>query len=150
MGEARTNWKVRITVALITGLSVIVAAAIPGVIPHVLRWLDGDHPNKYVNGVVSDALTRAPMPGVVVRLETNEGKLLTQDTTDHDGKFNLPIQGDMEVMEFSHRQTVTRLTSKNYQRKRRAMTYNSRAKGLVAGFQTASHWTAQLESLLAN
>jgi hypothetical protein len=98
MGEARTNWKVPITVALITGLSVIVAAAIPGVIPHMLRWLAGDHPNKYVNGVVSDALTKAPMPGVVVRLESNEGKLLTQDTTDHDGKFNLPIQGDVEVI----------------------------------------------------
>jgi hypothetical protein len=36
------------------------------------------------------------MPGVVVKLQTNEGKLLTQDTTDHDGKFSLPIQSDLD------------------------------------------------------
>jgi hypothetical protein len=36
------------------------------------------------------------MPGIVVQLETNEGRLLTQDTTDHDGKYNLQIPEDAD------------------------------------------------------
>jgi hypothetical protein len=36
------------------------------------------------------------MSGVVVQLDTNEGKLLTQDTTDRDGKFNLAIPEDAD------------------------------------------------------
>jgi len=33
------------------------------------------------------------MSGVLVQLETNNGMLLTQDTTDRDGKFNLSLNG---------------------------------------------------------
>lgn len=90
-----TNQKVTLSVALIGALGSILGATIPGVIPPLYNWIHDNRSKKYVNGVVADAVTKAPMPGVVVKLETNEGRLLTQDTTDHDGKFNLPISDDI-------------------------------------------------------
>ena len=86
-----TTHKVALSVALIGAFGSILGATIPGLIPPIYDLIHDNRPKRYVNGVVTDAVTRAPMPGVVVKLETNEGRLLTQDTTDHDGKFNLPI-----------------------------------------------------------
>jgi hypothetical protein len=82
-----TNW-VAIVVAIIGFLGLVV--------PPLYNLIHDGHSKKYINGTVSDAVTKAPMPGVVVRLETREGKLLTQDTTDHDGKFNLAISDGVE------------------------------------------------------
>jgi hypothetical protein len=91
MAPLTTNQKVTIWGAVIVALGSIVGSTIPGVIPPLYNWIHDGHSKKYINGAVSDALAKTPMPGVVVQLETNEGKLLTQDTTDRDGKFNLSI-----------------------------------------------------------
>jgi hypothetical protein len=46
---------------------------------------------KYVSGIVADFRTKAPLGGVVVRMESADSKLLNQDTTDNDGRFSLAI-----------------------------------------------------------
>lgn len=87
MTPLTTNNKVAILVAVIGALALVIAALIPGVIP----WIRDGHSKKYISGVVSDSGSKAPMAGVVVQLQTNEGQLVTQDTTDRDGKFNLVL-----------------------------------------------------------
>lgn len=91
MRQLTTSQKVTLLAAVIVALGSVVGSTIPGVIPPLYNLIHDGHSKKYINGTVSDAVTKAPMPGVVVQLETNEGKLLTQDTTDRDGKFNLAI-----------------------------------------------------------
>jgi hypothetical protein len=91
MAPLTTNQKVNICAAVIVALGAVVSTTVPGVMPTLYNWIHGGRPKKSVNGSVSDALTKSPMPGIVVQLETNEGRLLTQDTTDRDGKFNLAI-----------------------------------------------------------
>jgi len=78
--------KIPIWVAIIGAMGVIVAALIAAGALHL-----HPHPKEHINGVASDALNQTPLPGIVVRLETNEGQLLTQDTTDRDGEFSLAI-----------------------------------------------------------
>jgi hypothetical protein len=87
MSPLTTNNKVTIWVAIIGAIAVLIAAIIPGVIP----WIRGGGSKKYISGAVSVSGSKAPMRGVVVQLQTNEGQLLTQDTTDRDGKFNVAI-----------------------------------------------------------
>jgi Carboxypeptidase regulatory-like domain len=90
--EALTkNQKVTIWAAVIVAVGSVVGATIPGVVPPLYNWAHDDRSKEHINGTVSDAVTKAPIPGIVVQLETNEGRLLTQDTTDRDGKFNLVI-----------------------------------------------------------
>jgi hypothetical protein len=91
MAPLTTNQKVTIWAAVIVAIGSVLGSTIPGLIPPLYDWIHGGHLKRYINGTVSDAVTKTPMPGVVVQLETNEGKLLTQDTTDRDGKFNLAI-----------------------------------------------------------
>ena len=98
MSPLTRNEKVTIWAAVIVALGTVVSTTIPGVVPPLYNWIHDGHPKKGVNGTVSDALTKSPMPGVVVQLETNEGKLLTQDTTDRDGKFNLAIPDGVDAV----------------------------------------------------
>lgn len=98
MGPFTTNQKVTIWAAVIVALGSVVGSTIPGVIPPLYNWIHNGHSKKYVSGAVSDAVTKAPMTGVVVQLETNEGRLLTQDTADRDGKFNLAIPDDVDTV----------------------------------------------------
>src|ERR1700684_1752922 len=94
MSPLSTNQKVTLWVALIGALGSILGATIPGVIPPLYNLIHENRSKKSINGTVVDAVTKEPMPRVVVRLEANEGRLLAQDTTDHDGKFNLAISED--------------------------------------------------------
>jgi len=96
MGPLTRNEKITIWAAVIVALGSVLGATIPGVIPPLYNWIHDSHSKKYINGNVSDAVTKAPMRGVVVQLETTEGKLLTQDTTDGDGRFNLAISEDLD------------------------------------------------------
>jgi hypothetical protein len=96
MGPLTRNEKITIWAAVIVALGSVLGATIPGVIPPLYNWIHDGRSKKYINGAVSDAVTKAPMPGVVVQLETNEGKLLTQDTTDRDGRFKLEISEDLD------------------------------------------------------
>ena len=98
MRQLTTNQKVTLLAAVIVALGSVVGSTIPGVIPPLYNLLHGGHSKKHINGTVSDAVTKAPMSGAVVQLETNEGKLLTQDTADRDGKFNLAIPEDVDVV----------------------------------------------------
>jgi hypothetical protein len=97
MSPLQTKHKVAIWVAVISAIGLVMAALVPGVIP---RIRDG-RSEKYINGTVSDAVTKASMSGVVVQLQTNEGKLLSQDTTDRDGKFNLAVSDDVVAIRLS-------------------------------------------------
>jgi hypothetical protein len=87
MSPLTTSNKVAIWVAVIGAVGLAIAALIPGVIP----WISDGRSKKYISGAVFDAGSKAPMSGVVIRLQTNEGKQLAQDTSDRDGNFSLAI-----------------------------------------------------------
>jgi len=78
------HW-VALAVALLTLVGILIEK-------DVIHWRS--HPQKYISGVVSDSVTRLPVPGVVVQLQTNAGKQLGQDATDGEGKFSVAILGD--------------------------------------------------------
>ncbi|HWY21093.1 MAG TPA: carboxypeptidase-like regulatory domain-containing protein [Candidatus Acidoferrum sp.] len=94
MSPLRTEHKVTIGAAVIGAVAVVIAALIQGVIP----WIHDSRPKRYVNGIVTDAVTKTPIPGVIVHLQTNEGKALSQDTSDRDGKFNLATPEGLVAM----------------------------------------------------
>jgi hypothetical protein len=96
MAPLTTNQKVTIWAAVIVAVGSVLGSTIPGLIPPLYNWIHDGHSKRYINGTVSDALTKTPMPEVVVQLETNEGKLLTQDTTDGAGKFSLAIPDNVD------------------------------------------------------
>ena len=98
MTPLTTTQKVTLLAAVIVAFGTVLSTTIPGLIPPLYNWIHDGRPKKSVNGTVSDALTKSSMPRVVVQLETNEGKLLTQDTTDHDGKFNLAIPDGVDAV----------------------------------------------------
>lgn len=79
--------KVAILVAIIGAAGLVVA----GLVPAVSTYIFGPHPTPHINGSVLDSVTKTPMSGVVVQLQTNDGALLTQETTDGDGRFDLAI-----------------------------------------------------------
>jgi hypothetical protein len=83
------NLKSPTMLAAYIGAIALIGAAF---IPSLPQWFStGQKKPAYISGVVTDALTKAPLGGVVVQLETNEGKSLTHDTSDGKGKFNLTI-----------------------------------------------------------
>jgi hypothetical protein len=94
LSPLKTKHKVAIWVAVIGAIALVLASLVPGLIPRILVGSS----KKYISGTVSDAVARAPMLGVVVQLQTNEGTLLTQDTTDRDGKFNLTIPDGLSAI----------------------------------------------------
>jgi Carboxypeptidase regulatory-like domain len=57
-----------------------------------------DH-KSYVSGTVADAAGKAPISGIVVQLESDDGRLLRQDTTDDEGKFSLEIPSDVSAIQ---------------------------------------------------
>jgi hypothetical protein len=80
--------------AIIGAVAVIVAALITVFGPAIIhRLFTPDNKAAHINGVVSDTFNKAPMSGVLVKLETDAGTQLTQDTTDGDGNFNLALNG---------------------------------------------------------
>ena len=53
---------------------------------------------KYINGVVADASSKAPITGAIVALKTDEGRVLKQDATDGAGVFGLEIPPDLATV----------------------------------------------------
>jgi hypothetical protein len=96
MSPLGTKSKVAIWVAVIGAVGATVAAIAPGIIARI----SGDG-SKHISGVVSDAQTKASLPGAVVQLLTNEGQYLARDTTDQGGNFSLTIPRGPSVVRVS-------------------------------------------------
>jgi len=54
---------------------------------------------SYISGIVTKAGTNAPIAGIVVRLESDDGRFLKQDKTDGEGKFSLEIPNDVSALQ---------------------------------------------------
>ncbi|HEY5029583.1 MAG TPA: carboxypeptidase-like regulatory domain-containing protein [Candidatus Angelobacter sp.] len=54
-----------------------------------------DGTTKYVSGTVTDAQSGRTLPSVVVKLQTDDGKDLRQDTTDGEGKYSLEVPNNL-------------------------------------------------------
>ncbi len=71
------------TAAIIAALAVIIAALITAFGPTIIQWFVHGKKTAHINGVVSDTFDKAPIPGVLVRLETNDGMSDLPPISDH-------------------------------------------------------------------
>jgi hypothetical protein len=82
-------------------IAVVIAALIGAIallisnIPNIKKGLGLDGTPKQLSGTVSNAKSKAPLEGVVVQLQTPDGKPLKQATTDGAGHYSMEIPGEL-------------------------------------------------------
>jgi hypothetical protein len=83
--------------AYISAVAIVVAALI-GAVALYLKDHYFESGKRFLSGIVTDAKTKAPLAGIVVRLEDADGRPTRQDTTDKDGGFSLEIPPNLETV----------------------------------------------------
>jgi Carboxypeptidase regulatory-like domain len=68
----------------------VIAAAIAGAATIAVPFITTGHA-QHVGGIVKDATTGTPKPGVTVELQTDNGQRLKEDTTDREGNYGLDV-----------------------------------------------------------
>lgn len=80
-------------------IAVIIAALIGAGALIFVNWSSikntFDGTKKHMSGTVSNAKSKVPLDGVVVELQTPDGKALKQATTDGAGRFSIEIPGEL-------------------------------------------------------
>ena len=89
-GPRRIQW---IAVAM------VIVALIGGVVKLYLGLKKSDGSEKqYVSGTVIDTVSKKPLAKVPIELQTDDGRQLTRDRTDSEGRFNLEVPSEPQTI----------------------------------------------------
>jgi hypothetical protein len=103
----------------------VVAATIGATALILVNWDHVKHiyapEKKQISGIVSDERTKGPLTGIVVQLQSLDGKPLRQDTTDTAGRYSLEIPDGVDDIRidvttndyYAYDQKLTSATTKN-------------------------------------